>query len=78
MGALALAHPPESLDDVVLDALARGARPRAVAVCPVCAGTMHRTSSEGEPIELRCESCLSVLADGEPQSPQPVQLRLVT
>ena len=67
-----------TLDEVILAALSRAARPARSAICPVCNGTMRRLAdaSAGVPVanSLVCGECGSSLEEGE--SP-PGQLRLV-
>jgi hypothetical protein len=61
-----------TLDEVLVAALRRAARPARSAICPVCDGTMRTPSNGGGP--LVCGECGSSIADAETAHDQ---LRLV-
>jgi hypothetical protein len=60
-----------TLDEVLVAALRRAARPARSAICPVCDGTMRRPSDSGS---LLCGECGSSIEDAETAHDQ---LRLV-
>jgi hypothetical protein len=61
-----------TLDEVLVAALRRAARPARSAICPICDGTMRRLSDGGGP--LLCGECGSSIDDAEAAHDQ---LRLV-
>ncbi|HEY0387443.1 MAG TPA: hypothetical protein VGC71_03275 [Gaiellales bacterium] len=67
-----------TLDEVIVAALRRAARPARSAICPVCEGTMRRLgdAAGGMPPSdpLVCGECGSTIEDAQPAHSQ---LRLV-